>query len=90
MKAAFVYGPRDLKVEEADIPRVGDDGVLVRVRTCGVCFSDVRFCLGLRKYAQTAFGKGAPALLAMNGLERWSRSGGMLRISQLGIGLFQA
>ena len=60
MKAAFVYGPRDLRVEEADIPRIGDDEVLVRVRACGVCFSDVRFYLGLRKYAQTAFGKGSP------------------------------
>jgi len=32
MEAAFVYGPRDLRVEGADVPRIGDDEVLVRVR----------------------------------------------------------
>ena len=60
MKAAFVYGPRDLRVEEVDIPRIGEDDALIRVRACGVCFSDVRFYLGLKKYAQTTFGRGSP------------------------------
>ena len=43
-----------------DIPRIGEDDALIRVRACGVCFSDVRFYLGLKKYAQTTLGRGSP------------------------------
>jgi len=60
MKAAFVYGPRDLRVEEAPIPKLNDEEALVRVRACGVCYSDVRFYLGLKKYRQTSFGRNSP------------------------------
>ncbi len=60
MRAAFVYGPRDIRVEDAPTPKIGRDEALVRVRACGVCYSDVRFYLGLKKYEQTRFGKESP------------------------------
>ncbi|MEM0488168.1 MAG: alcohol dehydrogenase catalytic domain-containing protein [candidate division WOR-3 bacterium] len=37
MRAAVYYGPGDIRVEEVDKPRVTPDGVLLRVRACGVC-----------------------------------------------------
>lgn len=40
MKAVRLYAPGDLRVEEVDIPRIGDHQVLVRVRAVGVCGSD--------------------------------------------------
>ncbi len=40
MKAVRLYAPGDLRVEEIDIPEVGDHQVLVRVRAVGVCGSD--------------------------------------------------
>jgi len=60
MKAAFVYGPRDLRVEEAPLPKLSRHEVLVRVKACGICYSDVRFYLGLKKYRQTTFGRSSP------------------------------
>ncbi|MCX8187990.1 MAG: alcohol dehydrogenase catalytic domain-containing protein [Nitrososphaeria archaeon] len=60
MKAAFIYAPRDLRVEEVDVPKIGDDEALIRVRACGVCFSDIRFYLGLKKYKHTGFGREYP------------------------------
>jgi len=60
MKAAFVYGPRDLRVEEAPMPRLEDDEALIRIKACGICYSDVRFYLGLKRYRQTGFGRDSP------------------------------
>tara|TARA_B100000676_G_scaffold68115_1_gene68236 strand:- start:1931 stop:2041 length:111 start_codon:yes stop_codon:yes gene_type:complete len=36
MKTAIIYGPRDIRVEEAETPIVGPDDVLVQVRACGI------------------------------------------------------
>jgi len=60
MRAAFVYGPRDIRVEDAPVPELKKDEVLVRIKACGVCYSDVRFYLGLKKYEQTPFGRESP------------------------------
>jgi len=46
MKTAIIYGPRDIRVEEAETPIVGPDDVLVQVRVCGICGSDVHRYLG--------------------------------------------
>ena len=46
MKTAIIYGPRDIRVEEAETPIVGPDDVLVQVRACGICGSDVHRYLG--------------------------------------------
>jgi len=41
MKAAIYYGPGDIRVEEMDMPHAGDMGIVVRVRSAGVCGTDV-------------------------------------------------
>jgi len=41
MKTAIIYGPRDIQVEEVDIPLIGPDDVLVQVKVSGICGSDV-------------------------------------------------
>ncbi|MCX8161501.1 MAG: alcohol dehydrogenase catalytic domain-containing protein, partial [Candidatus Bathyarchaeota archaeon] len=43
MKAAVLYAPYDLRVEEIPKPEVGYGEVLVRMRAVGVCGSDVHF-----------------------------------------------
>jgi threonine dehydrogenase-like Zn-dependent dehydrogenase len=37
MKAAIYYGPGDIRVEEIEYPKTGPEGVVLRVRACGVC-----------------------------------------------------
>lgn len=37
MKAAVYYGPGDIRIEEIEKPKVTPEGVLLRIRACGVC-----------------------------------------------------
>src|SRR4030043_2285084 len=41
MKAAVFYGPRDFRVENVEVPRMEPTDVLIRVKACGICGSDV-------------------------------------------------
>ena len=41
MKAAVVYGPRDVRVETVKDPVVRSDEILVRVKACGICGTDI-------------------------------------------------
>lgn len=42
MMAAVYYGPHDIRVQEVERPTYGPEGMLVRVRSCGVCnFVDI-------------------------------------------------
>lgn len=41
MRAVCYYGPEDVRVEEVPVPRPGPGEVVVRVRACGICGSDV-------------------------------------------------
>ena len=41
MKAAVYHGPRDIRVEQVERPEIGDHDVLVRVKACGICGSDL-------------------------------------------------
>ena len=43
MKAAVLHGAHDLRVEQVPVPAIGPQDVLVRVRACGVCASDVHY-----------------------------------------------
>jgi len=43
MKAAFLHSPRDLRLEEAEIPEVRRDEVLIEVKANGICGSDIHF-----------------------------------------------
>ncbi|MGD2161467.1 MAG: alcohol dehydrogenase catalytic domain-containing protein [Anaerolineales bacterium] len=42
MKAAFLYGPEDVRIEETEIPEIQPGEALVRVHVIGICPSDVR------------------------------------------------
>ncbi|HEU5316140.1 MAG TPA: zinc-binding dehydrogenase [Chloroflexota bacterium] len=48
MKAARLYGVRDLRVEEVEDPRPGRGQALIRINACGVCPSDIRAYVGAR------------------------------------------
>ena len=43
MKAAVLYGARDMRLEDRPVPTFGDDEVLLKVAACGVCGSDVHY-----------------------------------------------
>ena len=49
MKSAVFYGRHDLRVEERPIPEVGPQDVLIQVKACGVCGTDLRETKGLRR-----------------------------------------
>lgn len=42
MRAAFVTGPMHIELRDVPTPQVPDDGLLLAVRACGVCGSDLR------------------------------------------------
>ena len=42
MKAAQLTGPETIELVELPVPACPDDGVLLQVRACGVCGSDLR------------------------------------------------
>lgn len=41
MKAAVFYGPRDIRIEEVEKPEIQDNEILVKVKACGICGSDL-------------------------------------------------
>lgn len=43
MKAAVLYKPLDMRIEEVDIPQISPRDVLVRTRVVGICGSDVHY-----------------------------------------------
>lgn len=43
MRAAVLHAAHDLRVEEVPVPPVGPEDVLVRIRACGLCASDVHY-----------------------------------------------
>jgi L-iditol 2-dehydrogenase len=49
MKAARLYGVRDLRVEQVTHPEPGPGEALIRIHACGVCPSDLRSYLGVRQ-----------------------------------------
>ena len=46
MKSAVFYGKHDLRVEESEMPKVGPKDVLIQVKACGVCGTDVHIYEG--------------------------------------------
>lgn len=45
MKAAVYYGPKDVRLEDVEVPKIKDGEALVRVRACGICGTDVKTML---------------------------------------------
>ena len=41
MKAAVYYSQQDIRIEETPVPEIGEDEVLVRMKACGICGSDL-------------------------------------------------
>jgi Threonine dehydrogenase and related Zn-dependent dehydrogenases len=50
MLAAFLLAPANVIVRECEVPRPDRNEVLIRVRACGVCPTDLRYVQGLRLY----------------------------------------
>lgn len=46
MKSAVFYGKKDLRIEESAMPKVGERDVLIQVKACGVCGTDVHIFQG--------------------------------------------
>lgn len=42
MLAARLYGPEDLRVEETSMPIIGDNEILLKVKVCAICGTDLR------------------------------------------------
>ena len=42
MKAALFYGVGDIRIEEVDIPKITKEEILLKVRACAVCGTDLR------------------------------------------------
>lgn len=43
MKAGVFYGPRKFRIENVPEPRLEPEGIIVRVKACGICGSDVHY-----------------------------------------------
>lgn len=56
MKAAVFYGEKDLRTEELQIPEIRDDEVLIQVKACGICGTDVHIYHGDEGAAKTPSG----------------------------------
>lgn len=57
MKAAVLYGQKDLRIEEIEKPNINSDEVLIRVKASGVCGSDIPRVLGTAShYFPNVFG----------------------------------
>ena len=47
MKALVLYGVGDLRVTEVDVPKLEKGTVLLKIKACGICSSDMPRCLKL-------------------------------------------
>jgi len=47
MRAQVFYKPEDMRLEKINIPQIAPDEVLVEVKVCGICGSDVAYYWGL-------------------------------------------
>ncbi len=48
MKAAILYKPDDMRVEERERPSIGDDDILLKVKACALCGTDIRIFRGTK------------------------------------------
>jgi L-iditol 2-dehydrogenase len=49
LKAAVIYGKEDIRVENVEMPPIGQNDVKVRVKACGICHYDLRFYTGSKR-----------------------------------------
>ncbi len=43
MPLARIYGPNDIRIDEAERPACGPDDVLIKIERCGICGSDLSY-----------------------------------------------
>lgn len=42
MRAAYLYGPKDIRLKEVEIPKVNENEILLRVKSAAICGTDIR------------------------------------------------
>lgn len=60
MKAAVLKSPQTLRVENVSKPKADNDFLIVEVKACGICGSDVRYYEGENPWALHTLGKMIP------------------------------
>lgn len=48
MKAAILYKPDEIRVDEVEVPSINADEILVKVKACGICGTDTRIYRGTK------------------------------------------
>ena len=51
MKAAVMYGPHDIRIEEVADPVIGKGEVLIKIKNVGICGGDIHFYNGTHPYS---------------------------------------
>lgn len=46
MKAVVTYGPGDYRYEEVEVPKAGNEEIIIKVEACGICAGDIKAYLG--------------------------------------------
>jgi len=84
MKAWVFYEPEKMELKEVDIPQIGFDEVLIKIKACGICGSDIAYYWGMSSL-ETPTGKG-PLILGHE------FSGEIVEVGELprNLGLFKA
>lgn len=53
MKAAMLFGPKDIRIQDITKPEIEGSGeVIINIKACGICPTDLRIYLGLHKLAK--------------------------------------
>lgn len=50
MKALIAHAPGDYRLEEADVPRAGDEEIVIKVEACGICAGDLKAFHGAPRF----------------------------------------
>ena len=50
MRALKVYGPHDLKLENAPVPKINEEEILIRVKATGICAGDIKIVDGAQMF----------------------------------------
>ena len=57
MQCAVFYGTKDIRIESHPVPKLSQDDVLVQVKACGICGTDVSMFRGRIGYSSHTVGK---------------------------------
>lgn len=49
MKIVVCETPQQITIDEAEIPEISSDMILIRIKYCGICVFDLKRFLGLKK-----------------------------------------